>query len=85
MIPNVQITRSENMAKLAVVLETKSKGQITERLRAIEALQGVLNVSLIPHYLEDTGDVRKRGKHRSPMARTRTALPALEPHAVSAA
>jgi len=75
-IPNVQITRSENMAKLVIVLETKGQGQITERLRAIEALQGVLNVSMISHYLEDTADVRKRGKHRSPMARTRAPLPA---------
>ena len=84
-IPNVQITRSENMAKLVIVLETKSQGQIAERLRAIEALQGVLNVSLISHYLEDTADVRKRGKHRSPRGRTRAPLPAMEPHAVSAA
>jgi hypothetical protein len=64
------------MAKLVIVLETKSQGQIAERLRAIEALQGVLNVSMISHYLEDTADVRKRGKPRSPMARTRAPLPA---------
>ncbi len=70
-IPNVEITQSDNMAKLAVVLETKSQGQSAERLRAIETLPGVLNVSMISHYLEDTADARKRGKHRSPMSRAR--------------
>jgi nitrate reductase NapAB chaperone NapD len=75
-IPNVEITQSDNMAKLMIVLETKSQGQIAERLRAIEALQGVLNVSMISHYLEDTADVKKRGKHRSPMTRTREPVPA---------
>ena len=70
-IPNVEIMQSDNMAKLAIVLETKSQGQSTERLRAIETLPGVLNVSMISHYLEDTADVKKRGKHRSPMSRSR--------------
>jgi nitrate reductase NapD len=70
-IPNVEITQSDNMAKLAVVLETKSQGQSAERLRAIETLPGVLNVSMISHYLEDAADARKRGKHRSPMGRSR--------------
>lgn len=76
-IPNVAITQSDNMAKLAIVLETKSQDQITERLRAVEALPGVLNVSMIYHYLEETTDAKKRGKHRSPMPRSRAPVPAI--------
>lgn len=70
-IPNVEIVQSNDVAKLTIVLETKSHDQITERLRAIEALSGVLNVSMIYHYVEDAADAKKRGKHLSPLTRSR--------------
>ena len=68
-IPNVKIAQSDNVAKLAIVLEAKSQDQVTERLRAIEALPGVLNVSMIYQYSEDAADAKKHGKHLMPRSR----------------
>jgi nitrate reductase NapAB chaperone NapD len=59
-IPNVDIPQFDGKAKLIVVLETKSRAQIIERLRAIEALAGVLNVSLNYHHVEEEIADKKR-------------------------
>jgi len=52
-MPGAEIHRSDAIGKIVVVLETESQGEITDRLRAMEALPGVLNVSLIYHHVDD--------------------------------
>jgi nitrate reductase NapD len=52
-MPGAEIHRSDAIGKLIVVLETENQGEIADRLRAMEALPGVLNVSLIYHHADD--------------------------------
>lgn len=51
-MPGAEIHGSDAKGKMVVVLETQNQGEIAERLRSIESLSGVLNVSLIYHHVE---------------------------------
>lgn len=52
-LPGAEVHRYDPVGKIVVVLETDTQSQIAERLRAMEALPGVLNVSLIYHHADE--------------------------------
>ncbi len=52
-LPGAEVHRYDRLGKIVVVLETETQSEIAERLRAMEALGGVLNVSLIYHHADD--------------------------------
>jgi periplasmic nitrate reductase NapD len=52
-LPGAEVHRHDGVGKIVVVLETETQGEIAERLRAMEALPGVLNVSLIYHHTDE--------------------------------
>jgi nitrate reductase NapD len=52
-LPGAEVHSHDPIGKIVVLLETETQGQIAERLRAMEALPGVLNVSLIYHHADE--------------------------------
>jgi nitrate reductase NapD len=52
-LPGAEVHRHDAIGKIVVLLETETQSQIAERLRAMEALPGVLNVSLIYHHADE--------------------------------
>ena len=52
-MPGAEVHQSDAIGKVVVVLETENQGEIVDRLRAMESLPGVLNVSLIYHHVDD--------------------------------
>jgi nitrate reductase NapD len=53
-LEGAEIFRTDPTGKTVVVLETANQGEIADRIRAMESIPGVLNVSLIYHHVEDT-------------------------------
>jgi nitrate reductase NapD len=52
-LPGVEIHASDAAGKLIVTLETDSQGEISQRIEAIRALDGVFAASLVYHQVED--------------------------------
>ncbi len=52
-LPGAEIHASDAAGKLIVTLETDSDSEISERIEAIRALDGVFAASLVYHQVED--------------------------------
>ena len=54
-LPGAEVHASDGVGKLVVTLETVSGAEISERIDAIRALEGVFAASLVYHQVEDAG------------------------------
>ncbi len=54
-LPGAEVHASDGVGKLVVTLETVSEGEISKRVEAIRALEGVFAASLVYHQVEDAG------------------------------
>ncbi len=52
-LPGVEVHASDGIGKLVVTLETVSEAEISMRIDAIRALEGVFAASLVYHQVED--------------------------------
>ena len=52
-LEGAEVFRSDPIGKAVVVLETANQAEIADRMRAMESIPGVLNVSLIYHHVEE--------------------------------
>jgi nitrate reductase NapD len=52
-LEGAEIHRSDPLGKAVVLLETANQGEIADRIRTMESITGVLNVSLIYHHVEE--------------------------------
>jgi nitrate reductase NapD len=52
-LQGAEVHRSDALGKAVVVLETANQAEIADRMRAMESIPGVLNVSLIYHHVEE--------------------------------
>ena len=52
-LPGAEVHASDGIGKLIVTLETVNEAEISERIEAIRALDGVFAASLVYHQVED--------------------------------
>ncbi len=59
-LPGAEVHASDGIGKLIVTLETVNEAEISERIDAIRALDGVFAASLVYHQVED-GEIEEAG------------------------